>query len=83
MVKEAVFKYKCRRCGKVFGNLCTAPKNGELYLIEATIHGRSFSHQSESVTLLRCHNCGDSGCGVGDLIGCDIEGEDEVGEINV
>ena len=75
-MKEAVFKYKCRRCGKIFGNICTAPENGYKFLQEVCIRGRSFSHNGFHVCLFDVHDCGVDGSGLGDLIGCEIEGED-------
>ena len=68
-MQKAVFKYRCRRCGTVFGTTDTEPYNGYRFLQEAII-------TSKPVSLYDVHDCGAAGTGIAELIGCDIEGED-------
>jgi len=71
-MEVAKFQYKCRRCGKIELNPCTAEKNAHLLLLCA-VYGydppQSFIPAPQMFSI---HLCNDKGLGVADLIGYSI-----------
>ena len=70
--KEAIFEFRCRRCGEVFdfGHLTDA--DSALDKLEFAIH-HEITDLGASVHQTNVHNCKTGGVGVGDLIGYRIE----------
>ena len=71
-MKEAVLRYKCRRCGEVVDGAITGEKNVVPFLIEIEC-----GHMPPGIpqAMTDIHHCPDGGIGVSDLIGADIRGE--------
>jgi len=74
-VKEAGFKYRCRMCGEIFGNISCSPDNDRMHreLVNA-IHHVVVNNQSP-VPILKVHGCSIDKIGIGDLIGVEVEGD--------
>ena len=68
-MKSARFEYRCRRCGVVFEEGVTSPKQAETFLIDAILNGVSHCNNSIPLTIKTPHRCNESGMGVADLIG--------------
>ena len=71
----AQFQYKCRLCGKVYGDAITSPINARTVLI-SIVSGTKMPKQLTGMQpgMISLHSACKSGYGVSDLIGY-IEGE--------
>lgn len=66
---EAVFRYRCRSCNKVYGLDITSPDNAKMYLI-CTVTGYDLKLDVGMLPrMLEVHNCSENESGVSDLIG--------------
>lgn len=75
-MKEAKFKYKCRRCGEIDSSLCTGEGNAERVLIYTVLGIEGSSTEGHHVKLIDTHRCKDGGRGVTDLIGFAVKEEE-------
>ena len=71
-MKIAIFQYKCRRCGELFGSGETAESRAFVVLIH-TIQNTSQCITDSAPALLTYHSCKDKGMGVGDLVGYTVK----------
>lgn len=73
---EAVFQYKCRRCGVVADNCVTSADHAQVEIISLQVTGRSrAAGPGGRMRLLDVHNCEDGGMGLSDLVGFSVEKE--------
>jgi len=72
-MKEAVFKYKCRMCGKEFDGVCCGEKFAPMVLQEILLNV-DLGTKGFKGHLIESHICKMGNHGVGDLIGYIIRG---------
>jgi hypothetical protein len=66
----AVYKYKCRHCGKVYkSNTESGPDAVDTILVNS-IYG--VDNAGKRVPMIKVHKCSSTSYGVADLIGADI-----------
>jgi len=75
--KIAKFQYKCRLCGEIEENPCTGEQNALMSLCDP-VYGVRIPKPiiGDVPNLLSIHSCEGGHCGVSDLIGYKIYGEE-------
>jgi len=69
-LREVRFLYKCRRCGKVFGNSYAGEDFGFRRLINAVKNIKE--GPGKDVSLFDIHRCSKNSNGIADLIGYEV-----------
>jgi len=66
-MREVQFLYKCRHCGKLYGNSYAGEDFGYRRLIHAVKNYKEGA--GKDVPLYHVHTCDKDSCGIADLIG--------------